>query len=775
MAARRFSSLFARIAVAGSGVAAWVVAAAPALAQRGAAEPPSAAASAPTPAGQTVEIVGGRETATDQRRHSTAAKIVVGRDEIDRYGDASIADVLKRLPGVTTPGAGGRRGAPRMRGLGGGYTQLLIDGQRAPRGFDLDSLTPEQVERIEILRAPTAETGARAIAGTINIVLREGRARLRLNDLKLGVAAENGRWSPSLNWTRSDTAGALAYTASAALFRRRTVDEATMLTDIVDADDGTLLEGHRRSSASSSVRDGVSLSSRLTWPLEGGGSFTLSPSTFHSAATGKDRYTIEPTLVRPPTSPLHDAGFGATDSRYTHARFGWQWRDRLGDTRVEFGGHGGVWRADSDGERSETVEGDLLRRWRDTSATRERTLNLALKTTTNVGGDGDDATADGDRGLHTIVAGADVETTTRRETRTTEPEVLVDYGDHLQARSLRLAAWAQDEWSIGTRWAVHAGLRWESIATRGDTGVVDTAIGVDPRPTNDSRVVTPLLHAVYRPDPRSRDQLRVSLTRSYRSPDLANLIARPVLARDWPTGGPNLPTAPDRVGNPALRPEVAIGVDVAVERYLPNGGVLSANVYQRRVDDLIRGVTTLETVPWSPVPRWVRRPANIGGATVRGVELEAKFRLDALVAGASDVELRANAAFNDSRVDAVPGPDNRLDQQARASANVGADWRIAGTRWKVGGNVAWTPATTTRLDTDQVVAVSARRLWDAYALWTLAPGRALRLTASNLAPEDAVTTTTVTAAGLADGRERTTVHSTSPTATNWQLRLELRL
>jgi outer membrane receptor for ferrienterochelin and colicins len=72
-----------------------------------------------------------------------------------------------------------------MRGLGGGFTQMLIDGQRAPPGFSLDQLTPEQVERIEILRAATAETGARAIAGTINIILREGYRR-RLNDLRAG-------------------------------------------------------------------------------------------------------------------------------------------------------------------------------------------------------------------------------------------------------------------------------------------------------------------------------------------------------------------------------------------------------------------------------------------------------------------------------------------------------------------------------------------------------------------------------------------------------------
>ena len=93
-----------------------------------------------------------------------------------------------------------------MRGLGSGYTQILLDGERVQGGLSLDSIDPDQVERIEILRAPTAETGAQAIAGTINIVTREGFTK-RLNDLKLGVGLENGRAAPSLSWTAETTSG----------------------------------------------------------------------------------------------------------------------------------------------------------------------------------------------------------------------------------------------------------------------------------------------------------------------------------------------------------------------------------------------------------------------------------------------------------------------------------------------------------------------------------------------------------------------------------------
>ena len=47
---------------------------------------PSAAASAATPSAkpQTVEVTATRESDTEQRRQATAAKIVIGREEIER-------------------------------------------------------------------------------------------------------------------------------------------------------------------------------------------------------------------------------------------------------------------------------------------------------------------------------------------------------------------------------------------------------------------------------------------------------------------------------------------------------------------------------------------------------------------------------------------------------------------------------------------------------------------------------------------------------------------
>ena len=229
----------------------------------------SAAARPDSAAPQRAEVTGERESDTDKRRLSTAAKIIVGRDEIERFGDASLGDVLKRLPGVTIGGRPGRGGAIRMRGLGGGYTQILLDGERVQGGLSLDSIDPEMVERIEILRAPTAETGARAIAGTINIITREG-FRKRLNDLKLGFGLENGALAPSVNWTRDDKLGEMNYNVSGTVWRWRREDEGSVTTVSPEFDQTEI-------SRSSDHRHGGNLNARLQWPLGEGPSLLVLP------------------------------------------------------------------------------------------------------------------------------------------------------------------------------------------------------------------------------------------------------------------------------------------------------------------------------------------------------------------------------------------------------------------------------------------------------------------------------------------------------------------
>ena len=154
-----------------------------------------------------IEVQGPNEV--DQRRASTAAKIVVNHEELTKYGDTTLLDAVKRLPGITVESDGRGGGSIRMRGLGAGYTQILLDGEPTPPGFSIETLSPDLIERIEVFRSATAEFSTQAIAGTINIVLRKVASHRR-RELKVGASISNGQLSTTTNGELSDRIGSLA-------------------------------------------------------------------------------------------------------------------------------------------------------------------------------------------------------------------------------------------------------------------------------------------------------------------------------------------------------------------------------------------------------------------------------------------------------------------------------------------------------------------------------------------------------------------------------------
>ena len=701
-----------------------------------------------------VEVRSGAAEDVQLRRQSTASKITIGRDEIERYGDSTVGDLLKRLPGVTIQGRPGRGGNIRMRGLGSGYTQILLDGERVPPGFAIDSLSPEQIERIEIQRAPTAETGARAIAGTINIITREGFSK-KVNDLRLSLAVENDALQPGLTWTRNDVFDGVAYNYSLSLFRNDRRNDSVTTTETRDATTDTLLLAQRDVGEVRDQRHGLHASARLQWRGDAGQTATLMPLLIYSAGRTRRDGRLEQSV--PATPAPYAAAHTDSEGDFSLIRLNGQWMQRLADgRRLEW--HGGMGQARFVGRNVRQESGGAApHRLVDETDNTERSANVTGKFTTLVGD-----------GEHSVVSGAELEGVRRVEAKTTQQDgspLLADFGDNLSARSNRFALYAQDEWSVSPRSALHAGLRWEAIMTRG-SATPDAAAD-----DNVSRVWSPLVHVLWKPDPAGRDQIRASLTRSYRSPSLSSLIARPGINTRFLPPADNTPTQPDRAGNPRLRPELATGLDLAFEHYLPAGGLLSANLFERRISDYMRSVTSLENnVSWSATPRWVSRTQNVGNALTHGLELEAKFRLSALLDGAPNVDWRANASLFRSRVEGVPGPENRIDQQPDWTANVGADYRLPATPFTIGASLNYTPGYVTRISAEQTATVNAKVIADAYGLWTVSPTFQIRLTASNLAPRDYIT-----AGGFEDVGTRETTQTVAPTYLNVQLRLEFKL
>jgi outer membrane receptor for ferrienterochelin and colicins len=693
-----------------------------------------------------VTVTGTRGNDVDQRRMATASKLIFGREELDRNGDSSVSEILKRLPGVTLGGGRpGRGGQVRMRGLGNGYTQMLVNGERAPAGFSLDSLTPDQVERIEVIRGPVAEHSTQAIAGTINIVLREGYQQ---KDIQLRVADnyEHGRHGINIGIGIPGKTGDLTWIFNGNLQQNRRFDES--FSDTVDISPaGTVLREQSSQERSEGKSRGIHLAPRLSYRFDNGDTLTFQPFLMNNRNSNSARTELQQTPATALPLPEYNSMDGRSESENTFLRGFGNWLHRMEKGRrldVKFGF--GTGKSESENRREQfNAAGVLTHRLLDSDDSSNRSLNLGGKFTSPMG--------EG----HLLAAGWDIEAGNREQSRVSLDNGVARYKDsgaNLSADTRRLAMFVQDEWDITKQVAVYLGLRWEGIRTTSANS------GGDIR--NTSRVWSPVLHGVWRIPGYEKDQLRASLTRSYKAPDLNDLIAVPTFSSQ------NEATRPDRVGNPDLKPELATGIDLAYEHYIGKTGILSASAFARNITNLIRRETT-ERLTENGL-RWVSSPTNVGKARTAGIELEAKFQLADVMEDAPNMDVRANYSRFWSDVDGIPGPNNRLDQQAKQTANVGVDYRFKDLPLTLGGSYNWTPAIVVQTSARETVTVNPRRVFDTYALWKFSANTQLRLSASNLLHRDAEN-------GRIVVTDRLTQFSNtlSHTYTTFGVRLELKL
>ena len=124
-----------------------------------------------------VEVVG--EIVYRDRTEATAPVLTYDLEYFQRFEPLTVGDMLKRVPSITFVSDVLEYDGVRLRGLDSGYTQILINGKRVPgagldRGFFVDRIPAEIVERIEIVRSASADRSGDAVAGALNIVLRDG-------------------------------------------------------------------------------------------------------------------------------------------------------------------------------------------------------------------------------------------------------------------------------------------------------------------------------------------------------------------------------------------------------------------------------------------------------------------------------------------------------------------------------------------------------------------------------------------------------------------------
>jgi outer membrane receptor protein involved in Fe transport len=666
----------------------------------------SAFAQEPAPAEpiQRVEVKG-TAASYDPRRDDTASRIVVSREDIARYGDTSVLDVFKRIPGVTVTTGSGRNQEVRMRGLGAGYTQILVNGERMSPGFAIDTLSPEQVERIEVLRAATAEMSTQSVAGTINIVLRK-TARKREREAKLAYLHSADFRGPTLSLQMGDRGERSSYSVSASASHERVLREALSFEEnkrpdaTVDLWRTTIIPERGRTSK-------FNLSPRFNWTLDDGA--TVSWENMVNAFGFRNRAHLQVTTflgAAPPVPDLHTRASGDN----LHVKSDLRWAKTLGSGA----------KLDAKVGLESTRREDFDLRVGADGAGRLATDGSVLAIARGKGASSTGKYTRGFEGGHMLALGWDAGVNDSDELRAERDAVRRLPAGQLpeetfDASVVRAAVYAQDEWTLTPQWSVYLGARWEGIRT-------DVAGNTFERARVRSSVLSPVFQTLWKLPGGKGDQLRLAVSRIYKAPSLAALVPR---RRAWEN---NSATEADYQGNPQLKPELAWGIDAAWEHYWAEGAMVSASTSLRRIDNYTSNRVYFDGL------RWIFTPANEDSAVLRSLELEAKFPLKALVAGAPAIDLRANVSRNWSTVASVPGPDNRMEQQTPLSANLGIDYKAGALT--SGASLAHRSGGFVRVAAHRGYYTHARTDLETYAVWKFTSTVQLRVVASNLLGED---------------------------------------
>ena len=119
--------------------------------------PPRPQVTNPPFAGEVTVTATGVETEVDE---APTAVTVITRDEIDDAQDGSVAEMLRRVPGLTVLSSGdqGKVTSVFTRGTGSNQTLVMLDGVRLNSpyfgGFDWSRLSTAGLQQVEAARGP---------------------------------------------------------------------------------------------------------------------------------------------------------------------------------------------------------------------------------------------------------------------------------------------------------------------------------------------------------------------------------------------------------------------------------------------------------------------------------------------------------------------------------------------------------------------------------------------------------------------------------------------
>jgi len=483
---------------------------------------------------QTVEV--GGPGATAQRKNDTAAKIVVNAAELMQYGDTQLSAVLKRQPGISVVG-----NELRMRGLGAGYTQILLNGDPVAPGFSIDSIDPALIERVEILRTTTAEFSAQAVAGSINIILKKTAGSAK-KEFKAAIAHSEHNWNPTLSLEAADRHAGFSYSVTGTVSKTGDENSPAVTESIVSPDGKSRVP---RLIQQKNLADfwRLALTPRLNWSMGNGDTLSWQSliDFYRNVNWGCDHETAAPEDA----SQYPDNNYRAS-SHTGLLRSDLSWAHRI----------------DADSKLNAKLGLNYNKRETDynfygyplgqSQAFNRHVVSNAIDSSVSSSGKYLSRFRDG----HSLALGWDVTQTQRSETRAQydrQPHAagIDTLFEDYQANVRRVAVFAQDEWDVTSHLQAYLGMRWEGLNT-------ETAGRLMSSVQTRSSVWSPVMQLLWKLPEQEKDQLRFALSRTYKAPTTRSLVPRRYTANN--DNGPN---NPDFQGNPQLLPELAWGADLA--------------------------------------------------------------------------------------------------------------------------------------------------------------------------------------------------------------------
>ena len=645
---------------------------------------------------ETVQVSAPAYDAEAARQESSAAKLIISREDLEKLDAATLGEILRQLPGVSLAAdGGGRRGrgqpADRLE------PRIIVDGEALPGGNRMALRLPvELIERIEIIRNSTAEFPA-GPGGTINLILRDVPAK-RSGTFRAGLSHNGDAFGGRIGGVYGAREGETGVLWMGFANTRPLSGARTVSTEHFNA--GVRADWDLETDRESGREHALHLAPRFTRDLGAGARLTLSPF-FRFSELDRLTLTQRSTYADPllGTGLTHDGREREREAaQRMNGRLAAEWKRRLPGA----------------GEASArlSLQGESERRTRQLD-TYDAADALVDQARTHTRSDGAEVSLTAKRsrplaGAHLATGGLEVrhkQVRDRRGDTLNGAPVVLGAQARVDSREQLFALWAQDEWQIAERHLLTPGLRLQRSASE-----VSDALAATVKNTHTGWL--PSLHYLWQPD--SHWNLRASLALADAPPGVRALSPAIRTAT-----GTNTVSNPDRAGNPALDAERATTLQLGVEHFLPHKrGSAGLNLQLRQIDDKVQQLTQLED------GRYVERPYNVGRAGETSLVADFKIK----PAGLPTLTLRGNASTSRLRLDT---PSLR-QESPRHSGNLGLDYEHAPWRLTVGGNLSFTAGFSRETSADTQLTQGARQQLDLYAVKKLDRRLSLRLSVDNL-------------------------------------------